>query len=72
MSPTAVFSCTSEPRNVMVTVVDKLERQGLVARMPHPGDRRAFAVTLTDKARELLRPHSTPRAAHRRTRPPRY
>ena len=22
--------------------------------MPHPGDRRAFAVTLTDKARDLL------------------
>ena len=41
-------------RNVMVTVVDKLESQGLVKRMPHPGDRRAFAVTLTDKARELL------------------
>jgi DNA-binding MarR family transcriptional regulator len=37
-----------------VTVVDKLESQGLVKRMPHPGDRRAFAVTLTDKARELL------------------
>jgi DNA-binding MarR family transcriptional regulator len=41
-------------RNVMVSVVDKLENQGLVKRMPHPGDRRAFAVTLTDKARELL------------------
>lgn len=41
-------------RNVMVAVVDKLERQGLVKRMPHPGDRRAFAVTMTDKARELL------------------
>jgi DNA-binding MarR family transcriptional regulator len=41
-------------RNVMVAVVDKLEGQGLVKRMPHPGDRRAFAVTLTDKARELL------------------
>ncbi len=41
-------------RNVMVTVVDKLESQGLVKRMPHPGDRRAFAVTLTEKARELL------------------
>jgi DNA-binding MarR family transcriptional regulator len=41
-------------RNVMVTVVDKLERQGLVKRMPHPGDRRAFAVTLTNKARELV------------------
>ena len=41
-------------RNVMVAVVDKLERQGLVKRMPHPGDRRAFAVTMTGKARELL------------------
>jgi DNA-binding MarR family transcriptional regulator len=41
-------------RNVMVAVVDKLESQGLVKRMPHPGDRRAFAVTLTDEARELL------------------
>ena len=41
-------------RNVMVTVVDKLERDGLVKRMPHPADRRAFAVTLTDKARGLL------------------
>jgi DNA-binding MarR family transcriptional regulator len=41
-------------RNVMVTVVDKLERQGLVKRMPHPADRRAFAVTLTDEASDLL------------------
>jgi DNA-binding MarR family transcriptional regulator len=41
-------------RNVIVAVVDRLEAQGLVNRMPHPGDRRAFAVTLTDKARELL------------------
>lgn len=41
-------------RNVMVTVIDKLENQGLVKRMPHPSDRRAFAVTLTGKARELL------------------
>jgi DNA-binding MarR family transcriptional regulator len=41
-------------RNVMVSVIDTLEEQGLVKRMPHPDDRRAFAVTLTDKARELL------------------
>jgi DNA-binding MarR family transcriptional regulator len=41
-------------RNVMVSVVDKLERDGLVKRMPHPRDRRAFAVTLTDQARDLL------------------
>lgn len=41
-------------RNAMVTVVDTLEEQGLVVRRPHPADRRAFAVTLTDKAREIL------------------
>jgi DNA-binding MarR family transcriptional regulator len=41
-------------RNVMVSVVDRMERLGLVKRMPHPGDRRAFAVTMTDKARDLL------------------
>jgi len=41
-------------RNVMVAVVDRLERDALVKRMPHPADRRAFAVTLTDKARALL------------------
>jgi DNA-binding MarR family transcriptional regulator len=41
-------------RNAMVTVVDALERHGLVTRRPHPEDRRAFAVTLTAKARDLL------------------
>jgi DNA-binding MarR family transcriptional regulator len=41
-------------RNAMVAVVDTLEAQGLVSRRPHPADRRAFAVTLTEKARELL------------------
>ena len=41
-------------RNVMVSLIDTLEEQGLVQRKPHPDDRRAFAVTLTDKARELL------------------
>jgi DNA-binding MarR family transcriptional regulator len=41
-------------RNVMVSLIDTLEEQGLVKRMPHPHDRRAFAVTLTDKARDLL------------------
>src|SRR5215212_4004975 len=40
-------------RNVMVGLIDTLEQQGLVQRKPHPDDRRAFAITLTDKAREL-------------------
>lgn len=41
-------------RNAMVAVVDGLEAMGLVARKPHPSDRRAFAVTLTDAGRALL------------------
>src|ERR1700757_60080 len=41
-------------RNVMVAVIDALEADGLVKRMAHPDDRRAFAITLTDRARSLL------------------
>jgi DNA-binding MarR family transcriptional regulator len=39
---------------VMVNLIDTLEEQDLVERKPHPDDRRAFAVTLTDRAREVL------------------
>ncbi|MGH3723245.1 MAG: MarR family winged helix-turn-helix transcriptional regulator [Mycobacterium sp.] len=41
-------------RNAMVSAIDTLEAEGLVHRADHPGDRRAFAITLTDKARGLL------------------
>lgn len=41
-------------RNVMVTLIDTLEAEGLVERRPHPDDRRAFAVSLTGRARELI------------------
>ncbi len=41
-------------RNAMVAVIDALEADGLVKRMAHPGDRRAFAITLTDRAHHLL------------------
>jgi DNA-binding MarR family transcriptional regulator len=41
-------------RNVMVDIIDMLEGEGLVQRKPHPGDRRAFAVTLTQRGRRLL------------------
>jgi DNA-binding MarR family transcriptional regulator len=41
-------------RNAMVSVIDALEADGLVQRMAHPDDRRAFAITLTDQARSLL------------------
>ncbi len=41
-------------RNVMVSLIDGMESDGLVKRMPHPEDRRAFAITLTARARDLL------------------
>lgn len=41
-------------RNAMVLVIDALEADGLVKRVAHPDDRRAFAITLTDRARNLL------------------
>jgi DNA-binding MarR family transcriptional regulator len=41
-------------RNSMVTLVDELESRGLVQRRRHPTDRRAHALQLTEKARELL------------------
>ncbi|MHA3022713.1 MarR family winged helix-turn-helix transcriptional regulator [Mycobacterium sp. BMJ-28] len=41
-------------RNVMVSLIDALESEGLVERRTHPADRRAFAVSLTDRARAVL------------------
>lgn len=47
------------PRN-MTALVDTMEEEGLVARRPHPSDRRAVLVELTDSglrtAEELLEP----------------
>ncbi|WP_068032597.1 MarR family winged helix-turn-helix transcriptional regulator [Nocardia mexicana] len=41
-------------RNVMVGLVDDLEKRGLVERRRHPSDRRAYAVHLLPAAHELL------------------
>jgi MarR family 2-MHQ and catechol resistance regulon transcriptional repressor len=38
----------------MSDVVDKLQRRGLVARLPDPADRRAVRVDLTGPGRELI------------------
>lgn len=41
-------------RTTMVAAVDELERQGYVARKPHPDDRRANRVELTGRGRGRL------------------
>jgi MarR family 2-MHQ and catechol resistance regulon transcriptional repressor len=38
----------------LTTVIDNLERSGLVRRDPNPRDRRAYLVRLSDKGRELV------------------
>jgi DNA-binding MarR family transcriptional regulator len=38
----------------MVATIDELEKSGLVERRPHPTDRRAHALHVTDKGRETL------------------
>ncbi|MER6947896.1 MarR family transcriptional regulator [Nonomuraea sp. NPDC000554] len=42
-------------RTTMVAMIDALEAKGLVARRPHPGDRRKNAVELTPRGRDTLR-----------------
>jgi DNA-binding MarR family transcriptional regulator len=46
-------------RNPMVSLIDELEAQGFVRRARHPVDRRAYAVQLTDRARQVLRDADT-------------
>jgi DNA-binding MarR family transcriptional regulator len=41
------------PRNV-TKLVDELEAEGLVRRLPHPSDRRATLIQLTQKGREEI------------------
>jgi DNA-binding MarR family transcriptional regulator len=38
----------------MVATIDDLEQKGLVERRPHPGDRRAHALHVTDAGRDTL------------------
>jgi DNA-binding MarR family transcriptional regulator len=41
-------------RTTMVAIIDSLEKAGLVTRVRDPEDRRRYAVTLSDRGRELL------------------
>jgi MarR family transcriptional regulator, lower aerobic nicotinate degradation pathway regulator len=41
-------------KSSMVYLIDELEKQGLAQRRPAPGDRRAYAVHLTDTGRERV------------------
>ena len=48
-------------RTTMGGLIDRLEKEGLVARCVHPEDRRAYRICLTDKGK-ALEPELTPLA----------
>ncbi len=45
---------TGIDRSSMVAVIDELEAVGLAQRRPHPADRRARSIYLTDQGKETL------------------
>jgi DNA-binding MarR family transcriptional regulator len=50
----ALCKGTGMDPSTMVSTIDELEAQGLVERRPHPSDRRAHALHITDPGRETL------------------
>lgn len=50
----ALCRCIGMDPSTMVATVDELEAQGLVERRRHPADRRAHALHVTDRGREVL------------------
>ncbi len=40
-------------RTTMGGLIDRLEEEGLVRRLPHPDDRRAYRICLTDKGKGI-------------------
>lgn len=55
MSQHALGTALGKDRTTMVSVVDDLERKGLVERHRNPADRRAYALEVTDAGRVWLR-----------------
>jgi DNA-binding MarR family transcriptional regulator len=53
-SPSAIAEALLVPSGTMTNRLDRLERRGLIERLPHPTDRRSMEVQLTDSGRELV------------------
>lgn len=55
LSPHEIGERLLVTRGTVTGLLDTLQRQGLVKRVPHPGDRRMLLIELTDKGRTVLR-----------------
>jgi len=54
LTPTALYEATMVTSGAMTARLDRLEKAGLIARAPHPADRRGVLVRLTGKGRKLI------------------
>ncbi|WP_181701253.1 MarR family winged helix-turn-helix transcriptional regulator [Chthonobacter albigriseus] len=54
LTPTALYEATMVTSGAMTGRIDRLEAAGLVARSPHPEDRRGTVVRLTPKGLALI------------------
>jgi len=55
LTPTELYRTSMMSSGGMTARVDKLEKAGLVERCPHPDDRRALTVCLTEKGLDLIK-----------------
>jgi DNA-binding MarR family transcriptional regulator len=53
LSQAELSSKSQIDRTTMGGIVDRLEKEGLVKRLPHPDDRRAYQVFLTDRGKAM-------------------
>lgn len=54
LTPTALYEATMVTSGAMTNRLDRLEKAGLIRRVPHPTDRRGLLVQLTEEGRELI------------------
>lgn len=63
-SPAELAQYTGLTSGATTSMLDRLEKKGLIARQPHPSDRRSFQIVLVPEAMEHIRPlFSSVRAA---------
>jgi DNA-binding MarR family transcriptional regulator len=51
LTPSAISAALLVPSGTLTSRLDRLERKGLIRRVPHPTDRRSMEVELTDRGR---------------------
>jgi DNA-binding MarR family transcriptional regulator len=54
LTPARVSQALLVSSGTLTSRLDRLEAQGLIARVPHPTDRRSVEIQLTDRARKMV------------------